>query len=43
MYYNGWSSQYDQWQIGLAFSDDGINWQRYTDPVLYADSLHEFK
>ena len=43
MYYNGWSSQYDQWQIGLATSADGIHWERYNNPVLKADSLNEFK
>ena len=43
MYYNGWSNQYGQWQVGLAVSNDGINWERYDNPVLYADSSHEFK
>ena len=43
MYYNGWSDQYGQWQVGLAVSNDGINWERYDNPVLYADSSHEFK
>ncbi len=43
MYYNGWSNQYGQWQVGLATSADGINWERYNDPVLRADSANEFK
>ncbi len=43
MYYNGWNDQYGQWQVGLATSIDGIHWERYSDPVLKADSLNEFK
>ncbi|MGB8316853.1 MAG: hypothetical protein WCE54_01925 [Ignavibacteriaceae bacterium] len=43
MYYNGWNNQYGKWQIGFAVSNDGINWERYDNPVLYADSSHEFK
>jgi beta-1,2-mannobiose phosphorylase / 1,2-beta-oligomannan phosphorylase len=43
MYYNGWSSQYGQWQVGLATSADGIHWERYDNPVLKADSSNEFK
>ncbi len=43
MYYNGWNDQYGQWQVGLAASADGIHWERYSEPVLKADSLNEFK
>ncbi len=43
LYYNGWSNQYGQWQIGLATSIDGVNWERYNNPVLHADSSSEFK
>ncbi len=43
MYFNGWSSQYGEWQVGLATSADGIHWERYNDPVLKADSSNEFK
>jgi len=43
LYYNGWSNQNGQWQIGLATSADGVNWERYNNPVLRADSTNEFK
>lgn len=34
MYYNGFQDQYGKWCIGLAVSDDGINWQKNAAPVL---------
>ena len=34
MYYIGWESQYDGWQIGLAYSADGIIWEKHQEPVL---------
>lgn len=43
MYYTGWRSQYGKWQIGLATSVDGVNWERMPDPVLSADSSNENK
>ncbi len=43
MYYNGWQSQYGQWQIGLAVSNDGYSWERYNDPILKADSSANYK
>ncbi len=43
MYYNGWNDQYGQWQVGLAISSDGIHWERYSEPVLKADRINEFK
>lgn len=38
MYYNGWQSTNGYRQIGLATSSDGINWERYQNPVLESDS-----
>ena len=38
MYYLGFSDQYGKWNIGLATSQDGIKWEKYSTPVLYADS-----
>ncbi len=38
MYYNGWQSPYGPWQIGLATSTDGINWEKHRAPILKADS-----
>jgi predicted GH43/DUF377 family glycosyl hydrolase len=42
MYYNGWHDQYSVWQIGLAVSDDGISWQKYSNPIL-ASSGNEYQ
>ena len=43
LYYNGWSSQYGKWQVGLAVSSDFIHWHRYTYPILEANESNEFK
>ncbi len=43
MYYTGFANQYGQWGIGLATSTDGINWEKYPDPVLYGTSGWEFQ
>ena len=34
MYYFGFRDQYGKWCIGYAVSDDGINWEKNTEPVL---------
>ena len=34
MYYNGFQDQYEKWCIGFALSDDGINWEKNTTPIL---------
>ena len=34
MYYGGFRDSYGIWQVGLAESSDGINWNRYSDPIL---------
>ncbi len=39
MYYYGWQDQYSIWQIGLAVSNDGINWEKYPEPVLPANEI----
>jgi len=31
MYYSGWNDQYGDWPVGLATSEDGINWTRYAN------------
>ncbi|MFZ1517643.1 MAG: hypothetical protein WAU11_02650 [Ignavibacteriaceae bacterium] len=43
MYYCGYSDQYDQWHIGLATSIDGINWEKYPQPILYGTSGWEYQ
>jgi len=42
MYYIGNPAHDGPYQIGLAFSTDGINWTKHPTPVLHADSLFEF-
>ena len=37
MYYTGMSNAYGAWDVGLAFSDDGIHWNKYPSPVLKAN------
>ena len=41
MYYNGWGDQNGLWQVGMAVSNDGINWEKYPNPIfsgnLYGD------
>jgi predicted GH43/DUF377 family glycosyl hydrolase len=35
MYYSGWNDQHGAWPVGLATSEDGINWIRYDhNPIL---------
>jgi len=34
MYYFGYADPYGKWDIGLAISTDGINWEKYPSPVL---------
>jgi len=43
MYYCGYSDQYSQWHIGLATSIDGINWEKYPNPILYGTSGWEYQ
>jgi len=43
MYYVGWSYPYDHWHIGLAVSEDGINWEKYPEPVLYGTTDWEYR
>jgi predicted GH43/DUF377 family glycosyl hydrolase len=43
MYYPGWADTYGRWDIGLAFSNDGINWEKFPTPVLYGTSGWEFQ
>jgi predicted GH43/DUF377 family glycosyl hydrolase len=38
MYYGGFKNSTGEWHIGLAESKDGINWERYAEPVLKANS-----
>ncbi|MFA6980180.1 MAG: hypothetical protein WC209_12750 [Ignavibacteriaceae bacterium] len=42
MYFIGNPSHAGPYQIGLAVSNDGINWTKYPNPVLHADSIFEF-
>ncbi len=37
MYYIGMKGQYDEWSVGLAVSQDGIHWEKYSSPVLTAN------
>ena len=37
MYFCGWRNQNSVWQVGMAVSNDGINWQKYSEPVLSAN------
>jgi predicted GH43/DUF377 family glycosyl hydrolase len=43
MYFNGWASQYGNWNIGLATSSDGIHWQCRKQPVLYGTSGDQYQ
>ena len=38
MYYQGFRNSGGEWQTGLAESNDGINWERYAEPVLKSNS-----
>lgn len=42
MYYSGAQSPYGQSLIGLAISNDGINWQKYSNPAFMPDSVKEY-
>ncbi|MHC1739005.1 MAG: hypothetical protein AB9882_13445 [Ignavibacteriaceae bacterium] len=41
MYYTGYSSMNGNWDVGLATSEDGINWVKYNNPVLYAGNENQ--
>jgi predicted GH43/DUF377 family glycosyl hydrolase len=43
LYYIGWSDNWGNWDIGLATSTDGLNWNKYAEPVLYGTSGWEFQ
>lgn len=43
LYYSGWSNNWGNWHIGLATSTDGLNWTKYSEPVLYGTSGWEFQ
>jgi predicted GH43/DUF377 family glycosyl hydrolase len=44
MYYQGFRDAYGQWSVGLATSVDGINWEKYPNPVLSGSMLNnDFK
>lgn len=34
MYYCGYSNEYDNWHVGYATSYDGINWEKYPQPII---------
>ena len=34
MYYCGYSNEYDNWHVGYATSVDGINWEKYPQPII---------
>lgn len=34
MYYTGWQDPYGAWGIGLAYSTDGINWEKHGAPLI---------
>lgn len=38
MYYTGFRNSVEQWHMGLAESHDGINWERYPEPVFKANA-----
>jgi predicted GH43/DUF377 family glycosyl hydrolase len=42
MYYNGGSTGYGTYSIGLATSTDGINWQKNSTPVFFHDSSSQY-
>ena len=42
LYYIGMQNQYSNWSLGLAVSQDGIHWQKYSSPVLSANE-NEFQ
>ncbi len=42
LYYNGVRVSYGHHSVGLALSNDGINWTRYPTPVLTGDSSSQY-
>jgi len=42
LYYDAFNVSYGRTQIGMATSTDGINWQKYSNPILSTDSLNEY-
>lgn len=43
MFYCGFSNEYDNWNVGLATSYDGINWEKYPQPVLSGSNGWEYQ
>ena len=43
MFYSGFSDPYGRWDIGYAYSNDGINWTKHPTPVLYGTSGIEYQ
>lgn len=43
MYYSGFSDVGSYWYIGLATSIDGINWEKYPNPILTPTNSWEFQ
>lgn len=43
LYYFGWRNKDENWHIGLATSEDGINWTKMPYPVLYAGVGWEYQ
>jgi predicted GH43/DUF377 family glycosyl hydrolase len=40
MYYNAWRDNYGMMSVGLAFSTDGIHWEKNAAPVIAANSQY---
>jgi predicted GH43/DUF377 family glycosyl hydrolase len=40
MYFNAFRDQYENWYVGLAFSPDGINWEKQDEPILEGEGWH---
>ena len=43
MYYCGFSDTYNNWNVGYATSADGINWEKYPQPILYGTNGWEYQ
>ena len=43
MFYGGWSETNGPWHIGLATSEDGINWVKHPNPAIYAAGDWEYQ
>ncbi|MBL1212455.1 MAG: hypothetical protein HND52_03735 [Ignavibacteriae bacterium] len=39
MYYTGWRDSYSKWSVGLATSQDGINWEKLPNPILSGNMI----